>query len=359
MAQIEIKNIRKNFSPTGANVMDGVNLTIRDGESMVLLGPSGCGKTTLLRCVAGLESYTGDVFYDNQNVQNVPPKDRGIGIVFQNYALYPNFESKGNLGFFFKLRKREQEIDARVKQTAEIMGLGFEVLLDRMPRTLSGGQKQRVAIARAICREPKLLLFDEPLSSLDAKLRSDTRIQIRRLISRFGVTTIYVTHDQTEATLMGDRLAIMDKGKIVQVGTYRELYDQPANTFVAGFLGAPPMNLLSARIEGSLLYVAGGPIALSAAALSAVGAAQSLVAGIRPEHLAATVTPDQPWINSPIELIERLPAERIQLCHISAQGQPLVVRLPLELDLAVGQLLPLRPTVALTLFDGETGARLY
>ncbi len=355
MARIETIGLRRNFPNMNLPALNGVDLTIEDGESMALLGPSGCGKTTLLRCIAGLEPYEGAVLYDGQDMHEVPPKDRGIGLVFQNYALYPNFESKGNLGFFFKLRKRENEIDERVKQTAEIMGLGFEALLDRMPRTLSGGQKQRVAIARAICRDPKLLLFDEPLSNLDAKLRSDTRIQIRRLISRFSVTTIYVTHDQSEATLMGDRLAVMDQGKIVQVGTYRELYDRPANTFVAGFLGTPPMNLLNGvrAVDGIRVGQSVLPLPESA---RAVPADAPIIVGIRPQQLQ--IDAQQPWLNAPVEVIERLPAERLQLCHISLAGQALVAALPLETDIALGSALPLRPTGEITLFASDNGLRL-
>ena len=352
MAQIDIKQLRKAYDSATGTALAGVDLTIQDGESMVLLGPSGCGKTTLLRCIAGLESYQGDVLYDGENVADVPPKDRGIGIVFQNYALYPNFEGKGNLGFFFKLRKRDAEINDRVKQTAEIMGLGFDALLDRMPRTLSGGQKQRVAIARAICREPRLLLFDEPLSNLDAKLRSDTRLQIRRLISRFAVTTVYVTHDQSEATLMGDRLAIMDKGQIVQVGTYHELYDHPINVFVAGFLGAPPMNLLEAVIEDGRIKVGSLSIPVPATHLLPDG---DITLGIRPEQWQ--IDPATPQLQPVIEVIERLPAERIQLCHFNLAGQSIVARLPLEADLSIGQALPLSIRGVVTLFDAATGKR--
>ena len=354
MAQIDVRQLRKGFTASGTDVLNGVDLTIQNGESMVLLGPSGCGKTTLLRCIAGLEPYQGEVLYDGQNVADLPPKDRGIGIVFQNYALYPNFEGKGNLGFFFKLRKRETEIDERVKQTAEIMGLGFEALLERMPSTLSGGQKQRVAIARAICRDPKLLLFDEPLSSLDAKLRSDTRLQIRRLISRFKVTTIYVTHDQAEATLMGDRLAILDQGQIVQVGTYRELYDYPVNTFVAGFLGAPAMNLLNGQVQAGHIVVGNTQLPLPETA-TVLSDGQAVIVGIRPEQLR--IDAQAPLISVPVDLVERLPADRIQLCHVSVAGQSIVARLPIDADIAVGQTLPLATTGPLTLFDLVSGKR--
>ncbi len=352
MAQIDVRQVRKTYNAATGTALAGVNLFIPDGTSMVLLGPSGCGKTTLLRCIAGLEGYEGDILYDGQNVVDLPPKDRGIGIVFQNYALYPNFEGKGNLGFFFRLRKREAEIDDRVRQTAEVMGLGFEALLDRMPKTLSGGQKQRVAIARAICRDPKLLLFDEPLSSLDAKLRSDTRLQIRRLISRFAVTTVYVTHDQSEATLMGDQLAIMDKGQIVQVGTYRELYDHPANVFVAGFLGAPPMNLLNAVMDNGQIKI--GPLRLPLPAQTDWAHGAGIV-GIRPEQWR--IDPTAPVIQAVIEVIERLPAERIQLCHFTIHGQDSVARLPLDIDISIGQTLPLSINGPITLFDPASGKR--
>ena len=223
-----------------------------------------------------------------------------------------------------------------------------------MPSTLSGGQKQRVAIARAICRDPKLLLFDEPLSSLDAKLRSDTRLQIRRLISRFKVTTIYVTHDQAEATLMGDRLAILDQGQIVQVGTYRELYDYPVNTFVAGFLGAPAMNLLNGQVQAGHIVVGNTQLPLPETA-TVLSDGQAVIVGIRPEQLR--IDAQTPVISVPVDLVERLPADRIQLCHVTMAGQSIVARLPIDADISVGQILPLATTGPLTLFDLVSGKR--
>jgi ABC-type sugar transport system ATPase subunit len=373
VSSIRIANLHKTFarasasttltpgpmaqSASPAHALNGINLDIRDGESMTILGSSGSGKSTLLRCVAGLEDYEGDIFYGDQNMKDVPPKDRGIGIVFQNFALYPNFESKGNLGFFFKLRKRESEIDERVKLTSEMMGIGFDALLARKPSTLSGGQKQRVAVARAICRDPKLLLFDEPLSSLDAQLRTNTRIEIRRLITRFGITTLYVTHDQVEGAIMGDRIAIMDAGRVLQVGTYRELYDQPANTFVAGFLGAPAANLFDGLIEGNSIRALGGLLPLPPSPHHTFTPSQLLTLGIRPEHLQPSPTPA--WLTAQIEIVERLPSERSQLCCFDVQGQRLVMRAPQEPVWEVGQMVNLSATAQhVLIFDKVTGQRV-
>lgn len=342
--------------------LDGVNLDVRDGESMVILGPSGCGKSTLLRVIAGLESYDGEVFYGDQNMRDIPPRDRGIGIVFQNYALYPQFEGKGNLAFFFKMHKREDEVDERVRQTSQIMGLGFDALLGRMPNTLSGGQKQRVAIGRAICRNPKLLLFDEPLSNLDAQLRSSTRIEIRRLINRFAITTLYVTHDQTEATLMGDRLAIMDRGRVLQVGRYRDIYEQPANVFVAGFLGVPPMNIFDGVVEEGAVVALGTRLRVPAWLLDFVVRGQKVKVGIRPEHIAICAGSGDEVTNAvpaSFELIERLPSERAQLLYATLGVERLVVRAGLDRDISPGACVTLSlPTQHLHFFHMQTGTRI-
>ncbi len=348
----------------GVLALDNANLDVRDGESMVILGPSGCGKSTLLRVIAGLESYEGEVFYGGQNMRDVPPKDRGIGIVFQHYALYPQFESKGNLAFFFKMHKRETEIDERVRQTSQIMGLGFEALLGRMPNTLSGGQKQRVAIARAICRNPKLLLFDEPLSNLDAQLRSSTRVEIRRLINRFAITTLYVTHDQAEATIIGDRLAIMDRGRVLQVGAYRDVYAQPANTFVAGFLGVPPMNLFDGVVEDGRIIALNARFTPPPRILDFVARGQRIVIGIRPEDIAIEMddAPDAGSHNTlrvAFEFVERLPSDRAQLLHATVDGARLIARAPLEREVPLRR--PLRlslPQDRLHFFHSETGMRI-
>src|SRR5436190_9716660 len=240
--------------------LDGVTLDILDGEAMAVLGPSGCGKSTLLRVIAGLESVdAGSVLFDGEDVTQVPAQRRGVGMVFQSYALYPHMDSRRNLGFFFKMHRRQEEAPERVAGVCEIMGAGFRDLLNRRPNELSGGQQQRVAIGRCVIREPRVFLFDEPLSNLDAKLRAHTRVAIKRLIRRFGITSVYVTHDQTEAIAIADRIAVMRAGRVEQVGRFRDLYDTPANTFVAGFLGTPPMSLLDGVIDGSGEHVAIAP----------------------------------------------------------------------------------------------------
>ena len=346
--------------------LDNINLDVHDGESMVIVGSSGCGKSTLLRCVAGLEAYDGTIYYGNDDMRDVAPRDRGIGIVFQSYALYPQFEAHGNLAFFFKLHKREAEITDRVRQTSEIMGFGFDQLLDRKPATLSGGQKQRVAIARAICRDPKLLLFDEPLSNLDAQLRSTTRIEIRRLINRFNITTLYVTHDQPEATIMGDRLCVMDRGRVTQVGTYRELYDRPLNTFVASFLGAPAMNLLEGVVHAGEVQVNDMTLPLPARALAYVKTGQPIVIGIRPEHITVDPTPEAPGLRVSFDMIERIPSDRVQLLYTTLGGKPsaaegkrIVVKAPLEQSIPSNVPVSIRIDAAhVFTFDGTTGKRI-
>ena len=266
--------------------LDRVNLTVPNGQTIAVLGPSGCGKSTLLRVVAGLDGgYTGAVYYDDQDMRAIPPGDRYIGMVFQNYALYPHFASRGNLRFFFQVRKApDAEAEERIRVTSEIMGIGFEQLLERKPGTLSGGQQQRVAIARAIVRNPRLFLFDEPLSNLDAKLRMQTRVEIKRLLRRFAITALYVTHDQEEAMALADQIAIMREGRIEQVGSYNDLRDAPANAFVAGFLGRRPMNLLPGVIlEGGRLQVGAAVVPLPGAIHSRCATGQAVMLGVRPE----------------------------------------------------------------------------
>ena len=249
----------------GVVALDDINLTVQHGETLSIIGPSGCGKSTLLRVVAGLEPLTsGRVLYDRQDVADVAPGDRGIGIVFQSYALYPHMSSKNNMGFFFRMHKREMEIDDRVKETAAILGVGFDTLLGRMPATLSAGQKQRVALGRCIARDPKLILLDEPLSNLDAKLRTQTRGELKRLLHHFQVTSIYVTHDQIEAIALADRLAVMRWGRMEQVGRYWDVYHRPANAFVGSFVGTPPMNFLAVQVHLDGMDVAGVPRRMAA-----------------------------------------------------------------------------------------------
>src|SRR6202022_4066632 len=240
MASVAIRDVRKAFG--AVHVIHGVDIAIDDGQFVVLVGPSGCGKSTLLRMIAGLENITaGQIKIGDRVVNDVPPKARDVAMVFQNYALYPHMTVGANMGFSLKLRHAPQEeIDARVKRAAAILGL--EPLLERYPRQLSGGQRQRVAMGRAIVRDPQVVLFDEPLSNLDAKLRVQMRVELKKLHDRLGTTAIYVTHDQVEAMTLGDRVVVMKDGLGQQVGEPLELYNEPANLFVAGFLGSPAMN---------------------------------------------------------------------------------------------------------------------
>ena len=298
---------------SGAKALDDVSLEIKSGETMSILGPSGCGKSTLLKVIAGLESVEeGAVCYDNKDVTDMPPKDRGIGMVFQNYALYPNYKSKGNLSFFFWIRRSSQEeIDERVNETSRIMGMGFDKLLGRVPTTLSGGEQQRVAIGRCIVRYPTIFLMDEPISNLDAKLRARTRGEIKRLLMRFAITTVYVTHDQTEAIAMGDRIAVMRKGKIIQVGTYDEIYDYPASRFVAEFIGKPPMNFFEGEIsEDNLFKTADFSLTLPMEVTSKLNGKREIFLGIRPEdiclspHSGVDKEEDKDSVKGWVEIIE-------------------------------------------------------
>ncbi len=250
MAEVKFKDIKKVF-PGGVEAVSGVDLQIKDKEFMVLLGPSGCGKSTTLRMLAGLEDPTaGDIFVGDKKVVNVPAKDRDVAMVFQNYALYPHMNVYGNLSFALKLRRYSRaEIDKRVNEAAQI--LGIKHLLDRKPKEISGGERQRVAVGRAIVRKPQAFLFDEPLSNLDAKLRVQMRTEIKKLHIKIKATMIYVTHDQTEAMTLGDKVAIMKDGKLLQVDTPLDVYDKPANKFVAGFIGSPPMNFMEGSLKAS------------------------------------------------------------------------------------------------------------
>ena len=246
MASVAIRDVRKSFGATA--VIHGVDISINDGEFVVLVGPSGCGKSTLLRMIAGLENITGgEISIGDRVVNNVPPKERDIAMVFQNYALYPHMTVAANMAFSLKLRGApKDEIDKRVKRAAEILDLG--PYLERFPRQLSGGQRQRVAMGRAIVRDPQVFLFDEPLSNLDAKLRVQMRTEIKELHQRLKTTTVYVTHDQIEAMTMADKIVVMHDGIVEQIGTPLELYDKPANQFVAGFIGSPAMNFLKGTV---------------------------------------------------------------------------------------------------------------
>jgi multiple sugar transport system ATP-binding protein len=316
MATVEIRDVRKAFGST--QILHGVSVDIEDGQFVVLVGPSGCGKSTLLRMLAGLENITGgEIAIGDRVVNKVPPKDRDIAMVFQNYALYPHMTVYQNMAFSMKLAGAPKEVmDQEVQKAARILGL--EQLLHRFPRQLSGGQRQRVAMGRAIVRNPQVFLFDEPLSNLDAKLRVQMRSEIKDLHQRLKVTTVYVTHDQIEAMTMADKIVVMNHGRIEQAGAPLELYDRPANLFVAGFIGSPAMNMLAGRIkDGSFIDGGGTHWPLPPAYAGREGA--EVVYGIRPEHLRL----DPNGIQARIQVVEPTGSETqvtLRIGEISLMG---------------------------------------
>jgi multiple sugar transport system ATP-binding protein len=335
MATVTFEHVTKQYDGTLA--VNDFSLTVADGEFLVLVGPSGCGKTTALRMVAGLEPITaGRLLIGERVVNNVAPVQRDIAMVFQSYALYPHMTVYNNLAFGLRNKKVPRtEIDKRVKQAADILDLG--PLLKRKPKQLSGGQRQRVALGRAIVREPAAFLMDEPLSNLDAKLRVATRAEIMKLQDRLDVTTIYVTHDQVEAMTMGDRIAVMNLGVLQQVGTPEALYEDPANTFVAGFIGSPAMNLVPAPLVGA-------------------GGADRIV-GFRPEHIDVGGAGDGIRFHARVDVVEYLGDE--QIMHMMVKDTPLVAKLPVEQRLSTGD--DVEFFVAddkLRLFDAETQRRI-
>ncbi len=355
MAQVRLVGITKSFGDV--RVIHGVDCTFADGEFVVILGPSGCGKSTLLRIVAGLElQTTGQVFIGDRDVSAVEPKDRNIAMVFQNYALYPHMSVYDNMAYGLKVRgMKKPEIDERVRRAAKTLEL--EALLDRRPRQLSGGQRQRVAMGRAIVRNPEVFLFDEPLSNLDAKLRVQMRVEIKRLHQTFRTTSVYVTHDQVEAMTLADRLIVMNGGRVEQIGTPMQVYARPATTFVAGFIGSPPMNMLEARLNagGTAVELPGGAsVALGAAIAASAGRAVRL--GIRPEHMHVSATGT---LMVAVDLVEALGADTLVHGHIGDASALLTLRLPGNARVVAGDRVP----VAISpddvhVFDGQSGARL-
>jgi multiple sugar transport system ATP-binding protein len=293
MAEIQMKHIVKRYGD-GFPAVNDVSIDVADGEFLILVGPSGCGKSTLLRMIVGLEDITsGDMIIDGERVNDVPPRDRNLAMVFQNYALYPHLTVYENIAFPLRLSKKftEEEIDRKVREASKTLELDEH--LDRKPGNLSGGQRQRVAMGRAIVRDAKAFLFDEPLSNLDAKLRGQMRTEISRLQRRLGITTVYVTHDQTEAMTLGDRVAVLKRGVLQQLATPRELYEQPVNLFVAGFIGSPPMNFMPATVKGDKVELPFVTVDLPEHARGNVPEDTLLIAGIRPEYFDdATVLDD-------------------------------------------------------------------
>lgn len=308
MATVTFDHATRIYPGNDRPSVDQLNLEIADGEFLVLVGPSGCGKSTSLRMLAGLEDVnSGRILIGDKDVTDVQPKDRDIAMVFQNYALYPHMSVHDNMGFALKIAGTPKaEIDERVKEAAKILGL--TEYLDRKPKALSGGQRQRVAMGRAIVRKPKVFLMDEPLSNLDAKLRVQTRTQIASLQRTLGVTTVYVTHDQTEALTMGDRIAVLKDGLLQQVGTPREMYDKPANEFVAGFIGSPAMNLGRFDVKGDVATLGSAKIKLSRATLDALKPEDNdnVVIGFRPESLDVVTASDELSIPVRLSFVEEL-----------------------------------------------------
>ena len=316
MGAIALKNVEKAYGhgAKAVKVIHGVSAEIGDGEFIVIVGPSGCGKSTLLRMVAGLEEISaGEVHIGGRVVNHLEPAERDIAMVFQNYALYPHMSVFDNMAYGLKIaRMPKPEIEVRVQKAAKILELGG--LLARKPRELSGGQRQRVAMGRAIVRQPQVFLFDEPLSNLDAKLRAATRLEIQKLHQELGVTSLFVTHDQVEAMTLAQRMIVMNAGRIEQIGTPEQVYGQPATTFVAGFIGSPPMNLLPGQADGTRFSIGDTTLVLPAAAPRA----GALTLGVRPEHAELTTT-GKAWPLR-VEMLEMLGAERLVYGRLGAAG---------------------------------------
>jgi multiple sugar transport system ATP-binding protein len=372
MAGVAFKNVTKIFGKD-VRAVDDLNLEIRDQEFMVFVGPSGCGKTTALRMVAGLEEATGgDIMIGDSRVNDVPPKDRDIAMVFQNYALYPHMNVYDNIAFGLRLRELKgffwqithmgearnvrADIDRRVRETAAM--LGIEQLLHRRPKELSGGQRQRVALGRAIVRKPKVFLMDEPLSNLDAKLRIQTRAELIRLHRTLGITTIYVTHDQVEAMTMGQRIAVMRDGVLQQCDEPETVYNLPANKFVAGFIGSPPMNFLAAKLENGVLNVGPFQIAVPSGHPAAGMSGKEVTVGIRPEDIydarntSIPVTKDNSF-EAKVDVLEKLGSE--DTAYLVAGERSLIATLDPATRIEAGAVANFAVDLdKIHIFDGET-----
>lgn len=355
MTTVTLEHLSKSFKLKDGRIIQAVNdlsFKLSEGGSMAIVGPSGCGKTTLLRMIAGLEAPdSGRVLYNDEPIDQMPQSERGIGMVFQNFALMPQWDAEHNIGFFLRLRKREREIPERVQQVSKITGVGIEHLMDKFPRHLSGGEKQRVAIARAFARDLKLLLFDEPFANLDAKFRQDARLEARRLLTKFPVTTVYVTHDQQEASMMSDRILLMKEGQIVQVGSYQSLYENPINTFAAEFIGVPIINLLKGTVRDNHCYGAnfgGFPLP------SLVPDGSKVIMGIRPQHihLGGTI---QGYVREKVLHY----SEKYTLLELVVNEESWQMQVELESPIQKGEVIDCQidPTHIL-FFDANTGGRI-
>jgi multiple sugar transport system ATP-binding protein len=353
MASVQIRDVRKSFGEV--EILHGVSVPIEDGQFVVLVGPSGCGKSTLLRLLAGLENITsGTISIGGRVVNNVHPKERDIAMVFQNYALYPHMTVAKNMGFSLMLRGApKSEIDQRVHKAASILGL--MPLLERFPRQLSGGQRQRVAMGRAIVRDPQVFLFDEPLSNLDAKLRVAMRTEIKELHQRLKTTTVYVTHDQIEAMTMADKIVVMHDGVVEQMGAPLDLYDRPANQFVAGFIGSPAMNFLDGKLmaNGSAYVQTANGNKLPLKSMPASEAGRDVVYGIRPEHFEL----GEGGLEAEVVVVEPTGSETQVVARIG--GQEVIAVFRERQSIGPGDKIPLRPRPdAAHIFAKDTGKRI-
>ena len=352
MGNIAISNVTKKFDST--EVIHGINFKIDDGEFVVLVGPSGCGKTTLLRMIAGLESITGgNISIDGKIINNIKPKERDCAMVFQNYALYPHMKVAANMGFSLKIKKAsKEEINKKVKDVAKI--LEIEDYLERYPRQLSGGQRQRVAMGRAIVRNPKVFLFDEPLSNLDAKLRVQMRTQIKLLHARLKTTLVYVTHDQVEAMTMADKIVVMNEGLVEQTGAPLELYDKPVNIFVAGFIGSPSMNLLNASINSNSINLgSAGSIPITRKTTSENNL--DITLGIRPSHM--DISKNGEGLKFQIDVVEPTGAD--SLIYGKINDTECCVQTSERLNLKSGEIIHILPNEDnLHFFDNQSNERI-
>jgi multiple sugar transport system ATP-binding protein len=358
-ANVDIKNLQIGFG--GLKVLDNLNLHVEASEFLVLLGPSGCGKSTLLNAIAGLiDARGGEIHIGGRDVTFAEPRDRGIAMVFQSYALYPRMSVRKNMSFGLKVAGTPQaEIARRLGEAAQMLRLTD--LLDRRPSELSGGQRQRVAIGRALVRHAGVYLFDEPLSNLDAQLRAELRVEIKRLHARLGATMIYVTHDQIEALTLADRIAVMQGGVIQQLDTPKAIYRAPVNRFVASFVGSPAMNFIPGRIarDGDVTFVAGGSrFSLNGYAFHGAATDAPAVLGIRPEHVEVTASADPSAVSARVEMVEPMGADSLIWCRL-ADGTAFSIRHDADAQLRDGDTLTVRfPPDTLSLFDETSGQRL-
>jgi lactose/L-arabinose transport system ATP-binding protein len=356
MAVVELKHVKKSYG--AIDIIHGVDLTIADGQFTVFVGPSGCGKSTLLRMVAGLEEITsGELYIDGELVNKLDPSERGVAMVFQSYALYPHMSVHENMSFGLRLAKRPKaEIEERVNAASKILQL--DPLKDRKPSQLSGGQRQRVAIGRAIVRNPKVFLFDEPLSNLDAELRVAMRVEIAKLHQSLGNTMIYVTHDQTEAMTLADQIVVLRAGSVEQVGSPLDLYNDPVNVFVAGFIGSPKMNFIKAELAGNppVLRLPGGVKAPAPAAACALKTGAPITVGIRPEHIDRDASPDI-TLDVTVDVIEQLGGTSYLYGHL-ASNESIVIERRDSTGVKAGQVVKVGLKLTDARFFGENGLRL-